>query len=144
LVDCHRSKVVRYLVSLVSSALLLVVSSLSIAEESAGPANGESSPAHDHSGRQAVRVYVDPETGQLVSRAVEARALALGARERQMLSRSSKGLKPQKLANGGVALNLQGRFQSMVMVATDARGEVRQLVCLIDEPEAATAEESAR
>ena len=134
----------QYLVSLVFSALLLGVSSLSIAEEPAGPAIDDSSLAHDHAGRQAVRVYVDPQTGQLVSGAVGVRALALGARERQMLSRSSKGLKSKRLANGAVALNLQGRFQSMVMVATDASGEVRQLVCLIDEPEAATAEESAR
>lgn len=71
---------------------------------------------------QSLRVYIDPETGQL-GRA-PAGVLALSREEHRMLSRSTEGLTSRVLPNGTVALDLQGRFMNLSVATRNADGTI--------------------
>jgi hypothetical protein len=73
-------------------------------------------------GAPGLRVYRDPETGQLGPPPPGMRVPALSAKELRMLNRSDRGLQERHLPGGGVAVNLQGRYRNMVVTTIDASG----------------------
>jgi hypothetical protein len=66
-------------------------------------------------------VGIDPETGALGPATAEQRLQLLGE-EANMLSRSTVGLVERPLADGGVLLDLDGRFQEFAFVRVGPDG----------------------
>lgn len=73
--------------------------------------------------RPGMVVGVDPETGRLgmPTRAQTATLLGLPG---LALNHSSDGLVPQRMPDGSIVLDLQGRFQEYYLVEVDAAGRV--------------------
>ena len=69
--------------------------------------------------REGLRVYLDPETGELTSTPSRDQVEALSKKilsEEPALSRLSAGLEPFDLERGGRGVYLAGRFQSALVV----------------------------
>ena len=99
------------LVALAASALLVVLLLIVPTAPTA-----ESGPA--------LRVQLDAETGDIVP-VTDLSKRELVQQMKHMLNRSAVGLQEVRQADGGVAMNLQGRFQSLSVATTDANGRVR-------------------
>jgi len=85
---------------------------------------------------RATRVFRNPETGVIeFAPAASNEAPGLSVAEQNMLSRSDEGLQARVLPNGAVAVNLQGRFQSMATAYVDQGSDQAQVSCSIDDPE---------
>lgn len=72
----------------------------------------------------ALRVHLDPETGEIVPVTGLDKA-ELERQMSQMLNRSSAGLREVRHADGGVSVDLEGRFQSLSVATTDSTGAVQ-------------------
>jgi len=73
---------------------------------------------------QGLRVYRDPQTGQIGPPPSDAAPPGLTAAERRMLNRSDQGLPPPRiLPGGGVALDLRGRYRSMAVARVGPGGQ---------------------
>ncbi len=84
--------------------------------------------ASQASGGTGMTVYVDPQTGAFVPEpAPGLEAVELSPQLRNALSTSHDGLieTASPLPGGGVRLDLQGRFQSPMVVTIDANGKLR-------------------
>jgi hypothetical protein len=79
-------------------------------------------------------VQVDPQTGKIKPLTPEeAKRLADGLKV--MLNQSTEGLVERHHADGSVSIDLQGRFQHVMVARTEADGTITQ--SCIDNPEAA-------
>ena len=67
-------------------------------------------------------VYIDPETGGLTSTPPSAEAAAELLGLEAALSRSSEGLVETTASDGSPMINLQGRFQNVLMAGASAHG----------------------
>ncbi|HVR30835.1 MAG TPA: hypothetical protein VMS86_15030 [Thermoanaerobaculia bacterium] len=85
----------------------------------------EASPEEVDSPASGLRVFRDPETGQFVTDPNEAQRRLLALHPRAAVSRSVQGLRPFTLEGGGRGINLQGRFQSALMVRVMEDGSLR-------------------
>jgi hypothetical protein len=72
---------------------------------------------------QGMRVYRDPQTGRLGPPPAGVQPPGLSVAEQRMLNRSDAGLQPRALPGGGVAVDLQGRYQSMAVATVGADGQ---------------------
>ena len=72
----------------------------------------------------ALRVQLDSETGTIVP-ITDLSQSELAQQMKRMLDRTSTGLKEVRHADGGISVDLQGRFQSLTIATTDPTGEVR-------------------
>jgi hypothetical protein len=72
---------------------------------------------------QGMRVYRDPQTGQLGPPPPGVQPPGLSIAEQHMLNRSDTGLQSRALPGGGVAVDLQGRYQSMAVATVGADGQ---------------------
>jgi hypothetical protein len=72
---------------------------------------------------QGLRVYRDPKTGRLGPPPTGVQPPGLSVAEQQMLNRSDAGLQPRTLPGGGVAVDLQGRYQSMAVATVGVDGQ---------------------
>jgi hypothetical protein len=72
---------------------------------------------------QGMRVYRDPKTGRLGPPPAGVQPPGLSVAEQQMLNRSDAGLQPRALPGGGVAVDLQGRYQSMAVATVGVDGQ---------------------
>ena len=73
-------------------------------------------------------IHIDPKTGAILKEPAPGSVpLQLTPQLRNALSTSHQGLveEPSTVPGGGVKLDLQGRFQSPVIVTTDADGNVK-------------------
>lgn len=87
-------------------------------------------PANERpSGQAGLRVYIDPETGEILDEIPpEAQEqLERRARERYPLNYSHEGLESVTLPDGSVRLDLQGRFRSFQAVRRNEYGELEHL-----------------
>lgn len=80
-------------------------------------------------GTASVRVYLNPETGE-VGLASSA-AVPFDADTEEALRRDTNGLTEERKPDGTVLLDLQGRFRSVSMVRRTADGKI--VVCTTDE-----------
>jgi hypothetical protein len=127
------------LTTIVFSSLLVGASAFadetesSMAPAASDPENNlPGSPAVDTAG--ATRAYRNPDNGEIefeTTAPVPVRGLS--ARERNMLNRSDDGLQARALPNGAVAVNLQGRFQSMATIQVYGDTDALQLSCSIND-----------
>jgi hypothetical protein len=125
------------LTTIVFSSLLVGASAFADETESSmAPAasdpedNLPGSPAVDTAG--ATRAYRNPDNGEIEFETT-APARGLSARERNMLNRSDDGLQARALPNGAVAVNLQGRFQSMATIQVHGDTDALQLSCSVND-----------
>jgi len=72
---------------------------------------------------QGLRVYRDPQTGQLGPPPPGIQPPELTAAELRMLNRSDEGLQSRTLPGGGIAVDLQGRYRSMAVATVGADGQ---------------------
>lgn len=70
-----------------------------------------------------LRGYRDPQSGRFGAPPARVTPPGLSIAEQQQLNRSDRGLRARSLPNGAVAIDLQGRFRSMAVAATDASGK---------------------
>jgi hypothetical protein len=112
------------------AAMLVLHTSLVRAEEgaetmvSAGmPASSQESAVQAPIAAQGMRVYRDPETGQLGPPPPGVQPPGLSVAEQRMLNRSDGGLQARTLPRGGVAVDLQGRYQNMAVANVGADGQ---------------------
>jgi len=87
------------------------------------PAAPQPMPVQAPVAAQGLRVYRDPQTGQLGPPPPGIRPPELTAAELRMLNRSDKGLQSRTLPGGGIAIDLQGRYRSMAMATVGADGQ---------------------
>lgn len=74
----------------------------------------------------ALRVHLDPETGDIVP--VPVTGLDKAELDRQMkesLNRSSEGLQQVHHPDGRVSMDLQGRFRSLSVATVDSNGQAK-------------------
>ncbi len=76
------------------------------------------------SGGAALRVQMDPETGEFVPVTGLDKA-ELDRQMKQQLNRSTVGLQEVHHPDGRVSVDLEGRFQSLSVATTDSAGNVR-------------------
>lgn len=81
------------------------------------------------SGQAGLRVYIDPETGEILDEIPpEAREkIERRARERYPLNYSHEGLESVTLPDGSVLVDLQGRFRSLQAVRRNDDGTLEHL-----------------
>ncbi|MEN8108884.1 MAG: hypothetical protein ABFS22_12885 [Pseudomonadota bacterium] len=87
---------------------------------------------------QGMRVYRDPQTGQLGPPPSGVVPHGLTTSEQHMLSRSDQGLQQRTLQSGGVAIDLQGRFRNMAVATVGAGGQAA-VNCALTPAQAAAA-----
>lgn len=94
-------------------------------QEAAGTeAQADDAAAEMPEGLSAMRVYRDPETGELTHQPPPGLARGLSEEMRRRVSRSSEGLRARTLPDGTNVLNLQGRFLALSVAKRTADGKV--------------------
>lgn len=78
--------------------------------------------AHDPAGTAGLRVYLDPETGDLQTGPAAAAEIELDAETQNAVRRDTEGLRMVRHANGAVSMDLQGRYQSVSVIRIDENG----------------------
>ena len=82
-------------------------------------------------GTNGMRVYMDPETGEVTSTPPADAVLELDAALENTLRHDDEGLVTEKHPNGSSSLNLQGRYGDVVMIRVDENGKA--MMCSGDE-----------
>jgi len=93
------------------------------AESSSDAGSQAATGATTATGQAAGRVFIDPETGELGGPPAGVEPPGLSVAIQKKLSRSDQGLEAQRLTDGTLLMNLQGRFQNMSAATLDAQGE---------------------
>ncbi len=92
-------------------------------------------PAVAPEGASAMTIHIDPQTGAIRKEPAPGTVpLKLTPKLKSAVSRSHEGLveTPSSVADGGVKVDLQGRFQSPLAVTIDANGKIK--LQHLDEP----------
>ena len=90
--------------------------------------SGESQPTAVREGAAGMTIHIDPQTGAILKEPAPGSVpLQLTPQLRNSLSTSHQGLveTPSAAAGGGIKLDLQGRFQSPLIVTIDANGKLK-------------------
>ena len=85
-------------------------------------------------GTAGLVAYIDPETGRTTSTPTEAQRAAMQAALAELLNYSDEGLVEVVMPDGSVVMDLQGRFQStlIVQVAPDGTQHFKQVGAVPD------------
>jgi hypothetical protein len=78
--------------------------------------------------QSGLRAYLDPETGRLVSKppdVEEGGALSMPVDGLEQFSTSHQGLVSEMTPDGGIMVDLRGRFRQGTLATIDESGEVR-------------------
>jgi len=112
---------VAILLLLVSAATMVVLSPGDSTESTtaAVSSNGISSP-----GTAGMRVYLDPETGEVAADVPPNAAIELDGALENALRHDDEGLVVETHANGAMSLNLQERYQDASVVRIDENGKM--------------------
>lgn len=78
---------------------------------------------------EGLMVFIDPATGKRTSRPTPEQRAEMQARIANALSQSDAGTYDEVLPNGAVLRDLQGRFQSAVVVRVNEDGK-REVTCV--------------
>ena len=81
-------------------------------------------------GTSAMRVYLDPETGEVSSVPTADATFAIGGELENALRHDTEGLTQTAHANGMVSINLDGRYQDVMVVRIGPNG--KQEFCTTD------------
>ena len=76
----------------------------------------------DPAGAAGMKVYLDPETGELQAGSVAAAQNELDIDTQNAVRRDTEGLALVRHANGAVSMDLQGRYQSVATIRIDENG----------------------
>jgi hypothetical protein len=90
------------------------------------PTNLDSPSARTHAGATGMKIYIDPQSGQLTTAPAGGAPLQLSPAEENALSTSHQGLVESlsPVPGGGVIVDLQGRFQNPLFATVDGAGKV--------------------
>lgn len=105
-------------VGLILGCVLGVTAVANAAEE---PANKTPPVANE----SAMRVYVDPVTGELVSQPVTAEQRQAASAADETFSQDGTGLREVQMPDGSYMVDLQGRFQQATVVEAGAKGVLK-------------------
>lgn len=89
---------------------------------------GDLGTSADPGGTSGMMIYIDPETGAFLKEPAPGHEpLQLTPQLQNAFSTSDSGLVevPSSIPGGGVMLDLQGRFQSPLVITTDTNGKVK-------------------
>jgi hypothetical protein len=75
-------------------------------------------------GTAGMRVYIDPETGEVTGDVPQNAAIELNAAMENALRHDDEGLVGEKHANGAMSLNLQERYADVSVVRIDENGKM--------------------
>lgn len=111
------------------TVLLLVVAVATIAVLSSGRSTDSKltaveSSAASNPNTAAMRVFLDPETGEVGAQPDPNVAFELDAGTENALRYDDEGLKTTHHANGAVSVDLDGRYQSASVVRLDENGKL--------------------
>lgn len=126
--------------ALVSTAILaLVVGSIISSQTASAKQEKSQTRSQDTEGDTTVqfanqKIKIDPQTGRLRTPTVE-EARAIVETIEGLTNRSSKGLKVQRTADGGRMVDLQGRFQTVVVAKPNPDG-TNEIKCVTSLEEA--------
>jgi hypothetical protein len=82
-------------------------------------------------GRAGVRVYLDPDTGELVNRRfVEEEGEAIRPGPGHWLNTYGEDLLQERIPQGGYMVDLRGRFQSAVVATIDPETDEVEIDCI--------------
>jgi hypothetical protein len=112
----------------VTLAVLFNLALVSASYAQGSPALSQKSPDAVPAGATGMKVYIDPQTGAILSEPAPGSVpLQMSPQEQNALSTSSQDLVqiPSSEPGGGVKLDLQGRFQSPLIATIDANGKVK-------------------
>jgi hypothetical protein len=115
-------RTIGFLASCTVLGLSAAVCSASAAEEAAAAAAAEPSATSHQAG---LRVYVDPETGALVSQPVTAEQRAFAASSSQHFTQDDSKATAAVAADGSRMWILNGEFEMALNAAVDADGTLR-------------------
>lgn len=106
----------------IASALLLITAAANayaadekVSEPSAAAGTAEA----------GLRVYVDPQSGELVSQPVTAEQRHQAATADSMFNEDTSDLVPVQMADGSIMVDLKGRFQQATVATVQADGSIR-------------------
>lgn len=114
------------------TVLLLVVSVATVAVLSSGGSTESetaavTSNANSTVGAEGMRVYLDPETGEVGAQPDPSAVIELDDAMQNALRYDDEGLKTTHHADGSVSMNLEGRYHSASMVHVDENG--KRVIC---------------
>ncbi len=78
-----------------------------------------------------MKIYLDPETGDVTSTPTGEAATQLDPEMANLLRHDSEGLQEVAMPNGGYFLNTDGRYGDVVVLRVDANG--KKVICQNDE-----------
>jgi hypothetical protein len=90
------------------------------------PMSLDSPSASTPAGATGMKIYIDPQTGQLMTEPAGTVPLQLSPDEENALSTSHQGLVEtvNPVPGGGVIVDLQGRFRNPIFATVDGNGKV--------------------
>lgn len=104
-----------------ASALLLVSAAAHVyASDKAAEA-----PAASSAAESGLRVYVDPQSGELVSQPVTEEQRQQAAATEAAFNQDNSDLVSVRMPDGSVMVDLQGRFQQATVATVQADGSIR-------------------
>lgn len=109
---------ISFLVLAAAAIAVLAPGGSSESKSVAAAGSGISSP-----GTAGMRVYLDPETGDVSSEVDPNAVIELDAELENALRHDSEGLETVRHADGAESLNLEGRYQEASVVRIDANGK---------------------
>ena len=138
-----RSVVIIAAIGLVSMAAITVISRQSASGKQAEMSQQLTTAATDTAGKKYMKVkvggrevFVDPQTGKIKPLTPqEAQELAQGLKGMLEKNKSSEGLVEEYNADGSISIDLQGRYQNVVVARENEDGSVS--TSCVDNPRAA-------
>jgi hypothetical protein len=126
----------RWLVGLawLAAGLIIAVAPWATAEDTPSPAGDETAQSEPPA-QAGLKIFIDPETGEITDRPTAEQQAALAEAMRASLNKSAEGLETFDLAGGGHGVYLQGRFRSATIVRTRPDGSF-EIQC-VDHPDQA-------
>jgi hypothetical protein len=136
-----RSRAWYFVAALVSTVVLAVIVGISVSSKTANAQQEkEQTRSQAEDGDTTVqyanqKIKIDPQTGKLRTPTVE-EARSIVETIQSLTNRSSKGLKVTQTAGGGTKVDLQGRYQTVVVAKPNPDG-TNEIMCVNSLEEAA-------
>lgn len=128
-------------ITVLVAVVIIVVAAITVVSKQFAKSSNHASAVVAETGKKYVTVkvagrdvQVDPQTGQIKPMSPEA-AQKLAEGLKTMLNKSTEGLGRHRNADGSVSMDLEGRFQNVVVAKVNADGTLEQ--ACVDEPLAA-------
>lgn len=106
----------------IMTALLLITASMNT---NAAEEKVSTKPTTANGAEAGMRVYVDPQTGELVSSPVTAEQRQQASAADAAFNQDNTDLVPVRMPDGSIMVDLQGRFQQATVATVQPDGSIR-------------------